>query len=391
MEVARTDTSFDPRSAARYGGFVALAYAMHGADPGNAAPSPLPAPAGFKFIAWVQMRDFVVASGDWAFYGLIAQSTDDPDRFVLAIRGTSSPEEWWDDLASAVLAPWSGPGLVGFGFNRIYQTLRVVDLPPPPSLTAMASPVPAEAGSFPEQVAATLGRHASAARPAPSATAAAVPARRRTLVVAGHSLGAALSTLYMADHAAKAGEGGSIDGVEVTASYTFASPRVGNPVFAAAFDALSVSSWRVVNELDVVPKLPVIGFEHVDRLQSYNSGTMVRWSAGCWHSLQTYLHLLDPKQPLDPGCSRTVAATAAMAAVAPPAAQVRGAWGRTRVFGPAVGERHDDHRHDQGRLTLRGAGDNRRCNGVCAEMLPLADAAPPSRPRVSRLRRLLPT
>lgn len=323
MEADPADVTFDPALAVRFGAFIAAAYRMHAADPGNAAPAPLPLPEGFKFIAWIQMKDFILASGDWAFYGLLAQGTGDADQFVLAIRGTSNPVEWWDDLTSVVPAPWGGTGLVGFGFNRIYKTLRIVDVDPPPAAEAMAAPAGAGSGSFADQVAATLRRHAAASGPAPTATAERVPSPR-TIVVTGHSLGAALATLYVAEHALKAEAGTPLDGVKVSTLCTFASPRTGDPVFARAFDALPIASWRIVNELDIVPKLPAIGFEHVDQLQRYNSGSMVRWSPTCWHALQTYLHLLDPRQPLDAGCSPAVAleaAPAAMAAMAVPEAK----------------------------------------------------------------------
>jgi triacylglycerol lipase len=314
MEADRTDAALDPTLAVHYGAFITAAYQMHGIDPDNPTPAPLPLPSSFKFVAWIQMKDFIVASGDWAFYGLLAQSTEDLDKFVLAIRGTSNPEEWWDDLTSVVPAPWIGPGLVGFGFNRIYQTLRIIDLPPTPTLGGMALPVPVQAGSFAEQVVATVRRHAAAARPAAIATAA---PPIRTIAVTGHSLGAALATLYVAEHAHKAGAGTLLDGLQVSTLCTFASPRTGDPTFARAFDALPVTSWRVVNELDVVPKLPVIGFEHVDQLQQYNSGWMVRWSPTCWHSLTTYLHLLDPKLPLAPECAPSIVPKTAAAAMEP--------------------------------------------------------------------------
>jgi hypothetical protein len=77
---------------------------------------------------------------------------------------------------------------------------------------------------------------------------------------------------------------------------------VGDPIFATKFDQLGNTSWRIVNELDVVPNLPFLGFKHVDTLHLYNSGSSVNWSLACWHSLNTYLHLLDPKQPLDAQC-----------------------------------------------------------------------------------------
>jgi hypothetical protein len=67
---------------------------------------------------------------------------------------------------------------------------------------------------------------------------------------------------------------------------TFASPRVGDATFAAAFDNLGLTSWRVVNQLDVVPYLPPadFGFVHVQTPEDYNSGFRVRWSVGCWHA-----------------------------------------------------------------------------------------------------------
>lgn len=328
MEPDRIDAVFDPAAAVSHGAFIATVYALHREFPGNPTPPLQAAPNGFKFIAWVQMKDFIVTSGDWSFYGLLAQSTDHPDRFVLAIRGTSDLEEWWDDLTSIVPAPWSGTGSVGFGFERIYQTLRIVDVSPSAAaLAAATAGAGAPSGSFVAQVAAAVHRHGEGSRTALGAAGAAQPTVK-TIAVAGHSLGGALATLYVADHARMAAAGSGGDGLEISVLYTFASPRTGDPVFARAFDALPIVSWRIVNELDIVPKLPAIGFEHVDRRQAYNSGFMVRWSPGCWHSLQTYLHLLDPKQPLDPGCAfvstakmakPATASMLAMPAVMPPA------------------------------------------------------------------------
>ncbi len=108
---------------------------------------------------------------------------------------------------------------------------------------------------------------------------------------------------------------------------TFASPKVGDHDFAASFDQLTgFKSWRVVNQLDIVPNLPPVGFEHVDTLYAYNSGLVVNpLLPSCCHSLDTYLHLLDPNQPLPPGCqvlraslaSARLRASPALAAAAP--------------------------------------------------------------------------
>jgi hypothetical protein len=289
--------SYDPALAVSYGQFVNVAYQMYGSDPANPTPAPPSSfPAGYRFFAWVQMKDFLIESGDWTFYGLIAQSTSDTNKFLLAIRGTDDLTEWWDDLLSMAPVPWEDFGSVGYGFARIYQTLRIVDYMVAEALYARGTvQSPRQSLTFAQQVAAAVQRHApTVARPGEREAAPPVAAVK-TIVVVGHSLGSALATLYVADNAATSP-------MKTPLICTFASPRVGDPVFAAKFNQLGITSWRIVNDLDVVPKVPVIGFAHVETLHLYNSGSSVAWSLECWHSLATYLHLLDAKQPLDPGC-----------------------------------------------------------------------------------------
>eukprot|EP00462_Mataza_sp_D1_P005531 CAMPEP_0175120690 /NCGR_PEP_ID=MMETSP0087-20121206/758_1 /TAXON_ID=136419 /ORGANISM="Unknown Unknown, Strain D1" /LENGTH=351 /DNA_ID=CAMNT_0016402159 /DNA_START=360 /DNA_END=1415 /DNA_ORIENTATION=+ len=74
------------------------------------------------------------------------------------------------------------------------------------------------------------------------------------VVCLGHSLGGALATLLaldlkqtlLADTAAACLE-----------SYTFGCPRVGDPVFASQYNSLVPYTYRVVNEKDVVPAMPL--------------------------------------------------------------------------------------------------------------------------------------
>ena len=259
------------------------------------------------------MRDFVFASGAWTFYGFIAQNTSNLNEFTLAIRGTSNLEEWWDDLTSMMLAPWSGPGFVGYGFNRIYETLRIVDASKGQAIAATSLEASEVHGSFAEQVAAMLESHAP--RPVqgePGAELVAPPVK--SLIVTGHSLGSALATLYTLENAAKRARTSATAFPNVTDLYTFASPRIGDGTFAEAFDKLPITSWRIVNELDIVPNLPPpILFTHVEPDYRVNSANLTQWTLSCWHALTTYLHLLDPAQPLDPAC----AVTAKVAAAAP--------------------------------------------------------------------------
>ena len=191
-----------------------------------------------------------------------------------------------------------------------------------------------------------MRRHAVETQPA-TAQATAVAQKSVDLVVA-HSLGSALATLYVADN--------SLTKKAKTPSLcTLASPRVGDYTFATNFNNLNIPSWRIVNELDVVPKLPIFPFWHVETEHIYNSGSSTAWSLACWHSIDTYLNLLDPKQPLLKSCvwPPKVAAVGSRAATrANGAGACRGrtdGFDRSGHHDRGAGRHHDQH-YDQGRL-----------------------------------------
>jgi hypothetical protein len=301
-----------------YGQLVSIAYNMYDGDPNNPTPNP---PTHFqqpyKFIAWVIMQDSIFNDGYWTFYGLLAQNTSKTSEYVLAIRGTSDWIEWIEDLESMVLVPFPPfGGSVGEGFNDVYQTMRVIYRGTPATPAAAAPTQSLEsAGTFAQQVAAAIQLNEEAERS--GATAPQVPSTPATVVV-GHSLGSALATLYVADNASL--EGGQK--VATPALYTLASPRVGDAVFANKFDGLNLTSWRIVYYPDVIPTLPpeILGFRHVqtEYLYPYDSGI---WpSPECSHSHYTYLHLLNPKFPLEQGCVWSAAIAARRARTKPVAA-----------------------------------------------------------------------
>jgi hypothetical protein len=291
-----TAPAYDPAKAVFYGKFVLVAYAMYDDHQSNPTPpAPKTLPGNYRFVAWVQMRDFIFEDGDWTFYGLLAHNPSVANEYLLAIRGTSDLTEWWDDLTSMVPWPMDGFGDVGYGFYRIYQTLRIIY---PLKGQAPTEAAPAgqgesleAAGTFADQVAEAVRRHAVESQPA-TAPAAAAP---KSVTVAAHSLGSALATLYVAENS-------QTKKVQTPLLCTLASPRVGDYTFATTFDALGIPSWRIVNELDIVPKLPVFPFWHIQTEHLYNSGASTWWTLECWHSIYTYLHLLDPKEPLLPAC-----------------------------------------------------------------------------------------
>ena len=119
---------------------------------------------------------------------------------------------------------------------------------------------------------------------------------KRPTIVTGHSLGAALATLFVMENDDKRK-------FDVSALCTFASPRVGNTEFVHTFNKLPVDCWRIVNKRDVVPKIPfhipiLADYAHVDTAYSFNSSEFARNSLVCWHSMETYLHWLDSKVAL---------------------------------------------------------------------------------------------
>jgi hypothetical protein len=302
-----TAAPIDPKAAVAYGRFVQAAYTMYRSDPNNLTPPPsADFPAGYQLSAWITMQDFILTSTKPIFYGFIAHSIANTNQLVLAIRGTSNGIEWWDDANAILKTPFKVPGCgeVGMGFARIYDTLEVIEHPIALAAAAPRSLKPV--GSFSQQVSELVRARAAAA---PRREEAAAPV---SIEVTGHSLGAALATLYTMENA-------KTNKVPNPAICTFASPLVGDSTFAAAFNGLKLTSWRVVNAQDLVPMLPpeFLGFTHVATEQRFSSIGKVWPSPSCWHALATYLSLIDPA--LQPAADCQLISLAAAPRAAAPA------------------------------------------------------------------------
>lgn len=143
-------------------------------------------------------------------FAFVAQLEND-DRLI-AIRGTESGDDWIDD-ARASQMPFEfaqGNALVHAGFVQLYRSLRLSLLP---ALSAL-------------------------------------PGRGRILIT-GHSLGAALSLLTLAELAHHP----DIPGTRLL-HYSFAGPRVGDQAFSQLLHQSNLFDFHFVNTCDLVPQLP---------------------------------------------------------------------------------------------------------------------------------------
>jgi hypothetical protein len=126
-----------------------------------------------------------------------------------------------------------------------------------------------------------------------------------SVTVCGHSLGGALATLLTLDVALNTS-------CRTPASYTYASPRTGDHLFAGSYNAAVASSYRIQNRQDLVPKLPPIlplPYEHVNTQYELNPPMhSINSTIPCMHHLSTYLWLMSQQIggsggfQLIPGC-----------------------------------------------------------------------------------------
>jgi hypothetical protein len=252
------------------------------------------------------MSDFVLTFKELEFYGIVVHEIANPDSRIIAIRGTEGVIEWIDD-AAAIPIPFRqvpSAGRVATGFDTIYSTLKVVKRTLPSERAEMARTGAALgpetfAGSFAEQLEQLAITREAARGVAPSATLER-GRRQRPTIVTGHSLGSALTTLFVMENASK-------HKFDISTLCTFASPRVGNKEFARLFDLLPIDSWRIVNTLDLVPKLPphipvLLDYDHVDTAYPFSSADFAKHSLVCWHAMETYLHWLDPNSAVGAEC-----------------------------------------------------------------------------------------
>jgi hypothetical protein len=312
-----------------YGKFINAAYNMFESPIGDSM-HPLPPkgvfPDGYTLTAWIHMTDFVLTIKEKEFYGFIATQDDDPRSHVIVVRGTQTPLEWIDNLTflPVPFVPVREAGLVHLGFYAIYRSMHVVRARQPIAPVERAAPhvepqaqldAAPEGATFADQVEYVFAQHAEAHPPRIG------DGESDHVIVAAHSLGSALTTMYVMEHAIKKLKRHQHRRVTIERLCTFASPRVGLIRFAKTFDTLPIDSWRIVNRLDLVPMVPPpvpIFFRHVATRYPFCSSGWARWNPICSHSMLTYMHWLDPTVPLLSQCIRGAVPTTATPASSTP-------------------------------------------------------------------------
>jgi triacylglycerol lipase len=235
------ETAFDLDLATRLGALCLQSYQMLADDQAGTSFS-LPAPYTLR-------QQFLTSEAfpgeSFASEVPIAFVATAGDAIYVVFRGTKTISEWISDaeFAQVPYAVVRGGGMTEQGFSAVYATIgrAIVD-----EVNALAA-----SGSF------------------------------TTLYVTGHSLGASLATLAAPDLARATRFAAPV-------LYNFASPRTGDPTFAALVDALP-TSWRVVNTNDEVPKLPpavtfviengrqkLFFYEHIDSEYEVTFGEPIR-------------------------------------------------------------------------------------------------------------------
>ncbi len=258
--------------AVSFGALALCAEDMYANAVGSLAPpaDPRIAAAGWSIVAYLTAQDALFPGKDQAerklalrpervFFGFVAQNVSDPTLFVAAIRGTDGIVEWAIDAEFALVPHPSHPeAKVEQGFWDIYRTMSLAD------------PI------------SDVTTHQDAADGVAQLVGAG------SIVVAGHSLGAALATYFAEDLAERLGAR--------ACACLFASPQTGDAAWARLVDA-GVGGYRLYNYvLDVVTHVPPLGYAALPRatvLQPSTAEAGVKLDIACNHHLLCYLAMID--------------------------------------------------------------------------------------------------
>ncbi|CAM3685371.1 hypothetical protein BOSP111201_20190 [Bordetella sputigena] len=225
-----------PQDAARFGILQAEVMDMYIGASGKPL-RPVAPPHFYLSSAW-ELDGYLVArdtvfdeqgrlslSADTVFYGVLVHRKADATQFAAIIRGTEGFKEWLIDgevqHSHVPYYPGGQCGNVEEGFFRVYYTMQFLDADD----DARTRVMPAWEG-----IKNKVGDG--------------------SLIVSGHSLGAALATYLAFDLASLGGLDQNLQ------ACFFASPRPGDKTFAQVFDKNVTRYVVYAYERDVVPHLP---------------------------------------------------------------------------------------------------------------------------------------
>lgn len=251
--------SLDQQKAIFWGEFINVAYSMYARGEANPA-QPLNFPKGWKLVKNINADAGVSFYRQKEFIGFVAQSLKDPYQHAVVLHGTEGVLDYIDDfeflLTDFPLVP--NGGRTEYGFTKFYESFSFID------------PITGSSQSLDDYL-NDLNQTS-------------------TFTVAGASLGGALATLHALVLASRE--------LPVEA-FLFASPMVGDATFVKTYNALVPMSYRIVNQPDLVPKLPgiALGYKHVNTQFEINSLEFpeIKHSVRCFHSTDVYLYSLGDK------------------------------------------------------------------------------------------------
>jgi hypothetical protein len=274
--------------AIRYANLVAIAESLAPNAGYTSAVTDEIATAGYQFLQPIYGDDLATDVnphlGDLVTFGFVAQSAT--NELVVAIRGTDTIWEWLHD-ASFLMVPDCIAGTHGpteDGFSGVYRSLRTGATNDSPTVCGWIKGYLASGGAT-------------------------------SVTICGHSLGGALATLLALDVAINTQ-------CRSPTAYTYASPRVGDHVFAGSYNAAVPSTYRIANRQDIVPKVPPLlplPYDHVNTEYELNPPMgSIATSIPCMHHLTTYLWLMGQQVGENPFVLNAECKPVAAAGAAPP-------------------------------------------------------------------------
>lgn len=229
-------------------------------------------PMGYSLVYNIHMKEERGGKTALKYAGFLAKNNlmpNAPATYVLALRGSSDFLDWADKLD---ILPSPGPfgnnsGNIVSGFLDIFNNMTFSD----------------PGNSRPKGLLRYI-------RYSINYTDMQSEDDVQPMVCTGHSLGAAMATLFAA---------GDAYTLFPCRLYTFGSPCVGDAAFVSFYNGLITTSERYYNLPDLIPTLlDAFGYDHVHGgipLDSL-SDPDISWLPDCTHSLRTYMYMLGADQ-----------------------------------------------------------------------------------------------